>query len=110
LKTSTSLAGGLISMSGATLCCFGKLYTRLGIGADWMARLESLEPLQPIFLVFAAGYMSFAFYDVYIVPRHAPPAPLYATEALGRRRFAFWICTAAMLAMLVVASFGGRSG
>jgi len=96
-------------MSGATLCCFGNLYSRLGFDADWVARLESLEPLQPIFLVFAAGYMSFAFYDVYIVPRNAPPAPAYASEGLGRRRFAFWICAVAMLAMLVAASFGGRS-
>jgi MerT mercuric transport protein len=97
-------------MSGATLCCFGNLYTRLGMDADWVARLESLEPLQPIFLVFAAGYMSFAFYDLYIFPRGDAATPASAAEALGRRRFAFWICAAAMLAMLLVASFGSRSG
>jgi hypothetical protein len=96
-------------MSGATLCCFGNLYTRLGIDTEWVARLESLEPLQPIFLVFAAGYTSFAFYDVYIFPRNAAAAPGYAREALGRRRFAFWICAGAMLAMLVAASFGGAA-
>lgn len=96
-------------MSGATLCCFGNLYTRLGVDAAWVARLESLEPLQPIFLVFAAGYMSFAFYDVYISPRSVPAAPAYATEALGRRRFAFWTCAVAMLAMLIAASFGGST-
>ena len=97
-------------MSGATLCCFGDFYTRLGLDAEWVARLESLEPLQPIFLVFAAGYMSFAFYDLYIFPRDDTATPGPATESLGRRRFAFWICAAAMLAMLVVASFGSRSG
>jgi hypothetical protein len=97
-------------MSGATLCCFGNLYTRLGVDAAWVERLESLEPLQPIFLVFAAGYMSFAFYDVYIFPRNAPEALQSAPEALGRRRFAFWICTAAMLALLIGASFGGSKG
>ena len=96
-------------MTGATLCCFGKLYTTLGIDEAWVGRLESLEPLQPIFLVFAAGYMSFAFYDVYVLPRSAPPAPEYAPEALGRRRFAFWICAGAMLAMLVAASLAGGS-
>jgi len=94
-------------MAGATLCCFSKLYMRLGIDAEGVDRLESLEPLQPIFLVFAAGYMSFAFYDVYIFARSPPAAAGYAPEAIGRRRFAFWICAAAMLAMLIAASFGG---
>jgi len=94
-------------MAGATLCCFANLYTRLGIDTEWVARLESLEPLQPIFLVFAAGYMSFAFHEAYISPRSAPAAAGHAPEAVGRRRFAFWICAAAMLAMLIAATFGG---
>ena len=96
-------------MIGATLCCFGRLYAVLGLDEAWVGRLESLEPLQPIFLVFAAGYVSFAFYDVYVLPRNAPTAPEFAPEALGRRRFAFWICAGVMLALLVAASFGGRS-
>jgi MerT mercuric transport protein len=94
-------------MLGATLCCFSPLVTLLGLDAAWARRLQSLEPLQPLFLVFAAGYMSFAFYDLYIFPRHWPPTMRCAPEVLRRRRLAFWICAALMLAMLGAASFGG---
>ena len=94
-------------MFAATLCCYNRVLIALGVDAAWENRLASLEPLQPIFLVFAAGYISFAFYDLYVFPRNRPPALKRASAVLQRRRLAFWICAAAMLAMLAVASFGG---
>ena len=98
-------------MFGATLCCLGPaLLMAVGLGGDWPNRLRELEPLRPVFVLFAAGYMSIAFYDLYVWPRRCPPAELCAADVLRRRRVAFWACTALVATMgvasLVASHFG----
>jgi mercuric ion transport protein len=100
LNTSTSLVGGVVSMLGATVGSFGPaLLLALGAGNAWGNRLLALEPLEPVFVMFTFGYMSFAFYDVYVFPRRCPPNEIPPSGRLTRQRMLFWTSLLAITAM-----------
>ena len=99
--TKSSLLGGVVSAFGATACCLGPLLlVTLGASGAWAARLQVLEPLQPLFLGATVAFLGFAFFRLYISPRKCAPGESCALpEVLRRQRILFWVVVALAVAM-----------
>ncbi len=91
-RTGGALAGGVLAAFGASACCAGPLLlVTLGAGGVWVARLQALEPLQPLFLAAALLAVGWAFHRLYIAPRRCAPGQACAVPAvLRRQRIVFW--------------------
>src|SRR5215467_15437777 len=98
----SSLVGGVLAAFGATACCFGPLaLVTLGASGVWAARLQLLEPLQPLFIALALFCFGFAFYRLYIRPRRCSPDEVCALQpVLRRQRLFFWLVAIVASAML----------
>lgn len=107
MKTHASLAAGVLAAIGATACCLGPLLlVSVGFGGAWAARMQSLSPLQPVFIGLTLLFMGFAFHRLYVRPRRcAPGDSCELPQVLGRQRIAFWVVTAAIVAMAVFPFF-----
>jgi mercuric ion transport protein len=97
----TTLVASVLAALGATACCVLPLVlVALGLGGAWMASLRSLEAFQPIFVAMTVGCLAYAFYSLYIRPRHCAPDEACASPVvLRRQRLAFWLVTAAIIAL-----------
>ena len=95
------MVASVLAALGATACCFGPLLVvTLGFGASWAAEMKALEPLQPVFVALAVGFIGFAFHRLYVRPKAcAPGQACELPHVLRRQRMAFWIVTAAIVLM-----------
>jgi mercuric ion transport protein len=102
LRTSASLAGGLLAAFGATACCFGPLLlVAIGAGGAWAGRLERLEPYQPYFYGLTLLFVGLAFHRLYVKPRRCAQGEACELPAVPRRqRIVFWLVVA-LIAMMV---------
>lgn len=92
MKEAASLAAGVASAVGASVCCVLPLVlVSVGLGGAWLAQLRVLEQFYPVFVAVAVGAFGYAFYRLYLrrVPCEAGAA--CAPEAPRRhQRIAFW--------------------
>ena len=87
-STSTrSMTGALTSAPLASLCCAGPLVAAaLGLGGA-AGLFTRLEPLRPLFVLLAVGFLVHAFVRAY---RRAPEAEAEAAGTRHRRRGLLW--------------------
>ena len=65
LRNGSLAAGGLAALL-ASACCLGPLVLiSLGLGGAWVAQLQALEPLRPLFLASALLALFFAHRRIY---------------------------------------------
>jgi len=91
LKTSVSLAGGVLAAFGATACCFGPLLlVVLGVGGAWAGRLALLEPYQPYLVALTLLFFGLAGYRLFVRPRRCADGDVCdAPRLLKRQRIIF---------------------
>jgi mercuric ion transport protein len=106
----TPITAGVLSAIGASACCAGPLVlVALGLGGAWVSGLRALEPLFPVFVVVALGAFGFAFWRLYIAPRHcAPEVACASPRILRRQRIAFWITLVAAKALILFPFYAPR--
>lgn len=101
MRTRASLAASVVAALGATACCFAPLLlVSIGLGGAWVARMQDLSALQPVFIVLTLSFMGFAFQRLFVQPRRCAPGDACAApRVLGRQRIAFWVVAAAIALM-----------
>ena len=110
-NTSTSrrslLAAGAAAI-GASLCCVAPLVLlSLGIGGAWISSLTALEPYRPVFILITLGFLGWAFYKLYVVPRRCAPGEACALpRVLRNQRIIFWVVTVILLALIAFPWYG----
>lgn len=104
IKFKGSLAAGVLTAIGASVCCVGPLVLlTLGIGGAWVANLTAMEPLRPWLLAATLVFLGLAFRHLYMRPTLCEPGAICADPIVVRRqRVIFWVVTAALLTLLAV--------
>lgn len=99
---SASIAAGLASAFGASVCCVLPLaLVTVGLGGAWVAQLRALERFAPIFIGLAIAAFGYAFYRLYLRPAPCAPATACAAPPTRRRqRIVFW--TTLVMAKLLI--------
>jgi mercuric ion transport protein len=102
-STRLPIITGLLAAFGASACCVGPLVlVTLGLSGAWISGLHALEPLQPLFIAVAIGFLLLAFYRLYIKPRRCEPGQACAIPAvLRKQRIAFWVAVVSVKALLL---------
>lgn len=93
--------GGLLGALAASSCCIAPLVLfGLGISGSWIANLTALEPYQPIFLVFSAGFLGTGYYLAYRKPQTPCMKGSVCARPVQRRlvMLALWTATALAVA------------
>lgn len=100
--TSGSLLGGVAAAIGASACCAGPLLlVVLGVGGAWGSRLVALEVYQPHFIGAALAFFGYAFFKLYLKPKHCAPGEACAIPAVQQRqRLIFWLVALAAVALM----------
>lgn len=102
-----ALAAGGIAAILASACCLGPLVlVTLGVGGAWVANLQALEPLRPVFIAVALAALFLAWRRLY--RRTAPCAPGEVCAMPATRqgyRMLFWIVAALVLVALAFPYF-----
>ncbi len=103
----TLIAAGLTAI-GASVCCIGPLVLlALGIGGAWVSTLTALEPYRWIFVAITLGFLGWAFYKLYIVPRRCTPGEACAVPGVLRnQRIIFWVVTVLLAALITFPWYG----
>lgn len=99
-----SLAGALGAGILASACCtVPLLLVMLGVGGAWLGTLRALEPLRPVFVVLAAGFLFFAFRRARATgPEVCEPGTACAEPQTHRRtQLVLWIAAVATALLLV---------
>ena len=103
---SASIAAGLVSALGASVCCVLPLaLVSVGLGGAWVAQLRALERFAPIFMGIAVAAFAYAFYRLYLKPAPcAAETTCAAPPARRRHRIAFWatLVTAKLLILFPI--------
>lgn len=100
---SASIAAGLVSALGASVCCVLPLaLVSVGLGGAWIAHLRGLERFAPVFIGVAIAAFAYAFYRLYLKPAPCAPETTCAMPPTRRRhRIAFW-ATLVMAKLLIL--------
>lgn len=98
------LIGAVIAGIIASLCCVGPLILLLlGIGGTWVGTLTLLEPIRPFTIIITLGFISIAFWQLYLKPFKCEPETMCAKPSYLRvQRIIFWIITVVLLLLLAL--------
>ena len=101
LRSGSLAAGGLAAVL-ASACCLGPLVLiSLGLGGAWVAQLQVLEPVRPLFLGVALVALFFAYRRIYRPVAACLPGEVCALPSTRRiYKILFW-----MVALLVLVAF-----
>ena len=96
---SGSLAAGGLAALLASACCLGPLVLiSLGLGGAWVAQLQLLEPVRPLFLGVSVVALFFAYRRVYRPVAACAPGEVCALPATRRLyKVLFWSVTLLVL-------------
>ena len=97
------LAAGGIAAVLASACCLGPLVlVMLGVGGAWVANLQALEPLRPVFITVALAALFFAWRRLYrSTTADCAPGEVCTVPATRHSyRMLFWIVSALVLVAL----------
>ena len=99
LRSGSLLAGGLAALL-ASACCLGPLVLiSLGLGGAWVAQLQLLEPVRPLFLGAALVALFFAYRRIYRPAAACQPGEVCALTSTRRvYKVLFW--TVALLVLV----------
>ena len=99
------LAGGVIAVVGASLCCLAPLsLVLLGIGGTWISRLTAFEPYRPYFVGLTLLFLGMAGWKLYRKPVCAEES--CTPRSPTRARAVFWVITGTLLIILAFPWFG----
>ncbi|EQD74208.1 Mercuric transport protein MerT [mine drainage metagenome] len=99
------LAGGVVAVVGASLCCLAPLVlVLLGIGGTWVSRLRAFEPYRPYFVGLTLLFLGMAGWKLYRKP--ACSTGTCPSRGLSRERAMFWAITGVLLTILAFPWFG----
>jgi len=103
-----SMIGAGLAAIGASVCCIGPLVLlSLGIGGAWISTLSALTPYRWIFITITLGFLGWAFYKLYIVPRQCAPEEACAVPSVQRnQRIIFWVVTVFLAALIAFPWYG----
>ena len=106
--TTTSVIGAGLAAIGASVCCVGPLVLlSLGIGGAWVSTLTAFTPYRWIFITITLGFLGWAFYKLYIVPRQCAPGEACAVPGVLRnQRIIFWVVTVLLTALIAFPWYG----
>lgn len=96
------LAGGIAAVL-ASVCCVGPLVlVALGLGGAWASNLTLMEPLRPMFLIFAFAALVFAYRKIYLAPAQVcePGSMCAEPNTQSTYKTLFWVVTALVLLSL----------
>lgn len=101
LRSGSLAAGGLAALL-ASACCLGPLVLiSLGLGGAWVAQLQRLEPVRPLFLGAALVALFFAYRRIYRPVAVCQPGEVCALPSTRRvYKVLFWT-----VALLVLVAF-----
>jgi mercuric ion transport protein len=104
LDAKGSLAAGVLTAIGASLCCVVPLVLlALGIGGAWIGNLTALEPYRPIFIGLTLLFLGLAFRNLYLTaPVCAPGTACADPKVLARQRTVFWVVVVLLGVLLAV--------
>ena len=102
------MTAALLAAIGASVCCVGPLVLlALGIGGAWVNTLTALEPYRWIFITITLGFLGWAFYKLYLVPRKCAPGEVCAVpRVLRNQRIIFWVVTLLLAALIAFPWYG----
>ncbi|HGT2643549.1 TPA: mercuric transporter MerT family protein [Legionella pneumophila] len=102
--SSGSLIGAVFAGIAASLCCVGPLILLLlGISGAWVSTLTILEPIRPFAILLTLGFLSVAFWQLYLKPVKCKPGAICEKpRSLGVSRLIFWIITVILLLLLML--------
>ena len=108
ITSGRSLTAALLAAIGASVCCVGPLVLlALGIGGAWVSTLTALEPYRWIFITITLGFLGWAFYKLYLVPRKCAPGEVCAVpRVLRKQRIIFWVVTVLLAALIAFPWYG----
>jgi len=100
-------AAGLAAI-GASVCCVAPLVLlSLGIGGAWISTLTAFTPYRWIFITITLGFLGWAFYKLYIVPRQCASGDACALPGVLRnQRIIFWVVTVVLIALITFPYYG----
>ena len=98
----TGLWGSILAGIAASACCAGPLlFLSLGLGGSWLSTFSKLEPLRPVFIAIALGFLALSYRRLYIVPRQCETGEVCALDpGLKVQRRVFWITIVVVLAVI----------
>lgn len=104
LDSKRSLALGVFTAIGASVCCVGPLLLlTLGIGGAWVGNLTAFEPYRPFFIGLVLIFFGLAFRQLYLVKSVcAPDASCAKPDVSKRQRLIFWVAAVLTLCLLAV--------
>lgn len=99
-------AGGIAALLAGACCLAPLVLVSVGLGGAWLANLQSLEPLRPLFVAVALAALSFAGWRLYRpIPRCEAGTVCARPGARRALRIAFWVVGALLVVMLGVPYF-----
>ncbi len=107
-KATLSLIGGIFAGITASACCAGPLVLLvLGVSGSWISNLALLDPLRPVFMILAVGFLGIAYRRIYVAPKAcALDAPCAGADVSRRQKRLFWLVTVLVLAAVTFPWYG----
>ena len=108
LAKGTMIAAILTAIVGS-LCCIGPLVLiTLGLGSAWIGALGKFHAIHPYAAIITAGFMGFAFWQLYIQSRRCKEkAACRISKSLKIQRILFWVILV-LAALLLTFSYYGQ--